>query len=376
MSSGYRIFVFCFMALILIVNDARLTAADILFFLLIAMADLIKTNHLSAHSSLTLKFALAEWALVIIASFHQSLFLAGMALMIRESLEEQKNSYQWLKWLPLVLPAVLLLDTKWFFFFSLYFAVCLFVSFLVERLEKIRQRDEEINDRERQTIYQLEKTQNLLVNQSKERERLADLRARNQIARELHDTIGHRIAGLYMQLQAAQKMKKENPERSDQLLAGTVEELSETMKLIHDTAHNLLPHSPTGLSVLRAIAAGFTFCAIDFDVKGDKFTSLTPRHWRTLETNLREALTNILKHSGASQVQIRLAVNDRFVRLQIQDNGQGTPFLEKHIGLLGMQERVEQMNGSFICDGKSGFSLVCLLPIDEQGGKIFASSHR
>ena len=72
----------------------------------------------------------------------------------------------------------------------------------------------------------------------------------------------------------------------------------------------------------------------------------------------QECLTNVARHSGADQVDVRLRLKDKRLLLEIQDNGQG--FLVKKIeskktlGILGMKERVSLIRGEFAIESKPG----------------------
>jgi signal transduction histidine kinase len=70
---------------------------------------------------------------------------------------------------------------------------------------------------------------------------------------------------------------------------------------------------------------------------------------------VQEALRNVTRHAHAKAVEIRLAQNEKVLHLTIQDNGRGfSPTREKGLGLLGMQERVRRLNGSFQVDSEVG----------------------
>jgi signal transduction histidine kinase len=100
------------------------------------------------------------------------------------------------------------------------------------------------------------------------------------------------------------------------------------------------------------------------------------RFHKDIETALfrvvQEALTNVHRHSHASEVNIRLVVDARYVGLFVDDNGRGIPEeklndLKSHggtgVGLAGMRERVRDLGGSFGIESKTGTSLKVSIPI-------------
>jgi signal transduction histidine kinase len=74
----------------------------------------------------------------------------------------------------------------------------------------------------------------------------------------------------------------------------------------------------------------------------------------------QEAVTNVVKHAGASRIGIRLYTNARKLYLQIKDNGRGFEGADVfstgggHFGVLGMRERAEQMGGELRLESQLG----------------------
>jgi signal transduction histidine kinase len=71
---------------------------------------------------------------------------------------------------------------------------------------------------------------------------------------------------------------------------------------------------------------------------------------------LQEQLNNVLKHSGASTVWVQLACKEDEIRLSVTDNGQGftVQSIKSGIGLMNMQTRAENLNGTFYIESKPG----------------------
>jgi signal transduction histidine kinase len=70
---------------------------------------------------------------------------------------------------------------------------------------------------------------------------------------------------------------------------------------------------------------------------------------------VQEALHNSTRHSGAQNVRIRVSYGSGWLHLSVQDDGQGFDAnREKGLGLLGMEERVKHLNGTFKVDSKPG----------------------
>jgi signal transduction histidine kinase len=106
---------------------------------------------------------------------------------------------------------------------------------------------------------------------------------------------------------------------------------------------------------------------IVFDVQASPIDQLSEELEVVLYRVTQEALTNIVKHSRASHVQVTVAIDDGVVRLQIHDNGSGfDPALIEggHYGLAIMRDRVEMVGGAFQIDSTLGHGSTITLDIE------------
>ena len=88
---------------------------------------------------------------------------------------------------------------------------------------------------------------------------------------------------------------------------------------------------------------------------------LPPEEDRALAFALREAVTNVVRHAGATHCFITLAVKDGRPTLEVRDNGRGG-LAPEGSGLSGMRERLRQVAGTLDRNGESGTRLVMSLP--------------
>jgi len=236
-----------------------------------------------------------------------------------------------------------------------------------------------ILDEERRLRYELEQVKRKLLHASREAAEIAEMRERNRIAREIHDRVGHKIAGILFQLQAANKLSQRDHardhardhEKAAAMVDGSVAALSEALELLRETVHNLKPRQPLGVAYIQRIIDQYTFCPVRFSFRGD-FNQVPPHHMEVLATTIQEALTNAAKHSQATEVDIRIEIRDAFTRLAIRDNGVGAEKIREGLGLSGMRERIRNMGGTVSISGKDGFLIVCLIP-REEGRSLFES---
>jgi two-component system, NarL family, sensor histidine kinase DesK len=175
---------------------------------------------------------------------------------------------------------------------------------------------------------------------------------RTRIARDLHDLLGHHLTALIINLQIANHLTEgEAKDKVAQchslakLLMSDVREavtsLRENNSLDFESMVNqLIEHLPS-LRVHSAIEANINL----EDIQTAK----------QLLSCIQEAMTNTIKHSGANELWISLTANEQTINLSIHDNGKVNPNLLLGNGLIGMQERVESVNGTSSFDTSSGY---------------------
>ncbi len=236
-----------------------------------------------------------------------------------------------------------------------------FLGFITGTKERSEQAGLRVLDDERRLRYNLEMAQNELIRSRKEIERLTEARERNRIAHELHDSIGHGIAGVLIQLEAAKRIYRRDADKTDEILSTCIQKLSETMEMTRSTVYNLKTDIKTGVEAIEKIITDFRFCPVEFSYSGD-FSNVSATNMRILEANITEALTNSSRHSRATHIIIKIDIRRNNIRFYYKDNGVGCGEIHDSLGLLGMRDRVKNTGGTISIDGSDGFLIVCNLP--------------
>jgi signal transduction histidine kinase len=175
---------------------------------------------------------------------------------------------------------------------------------------------------------------------------VAEERAR--MARDMHDSIGHYLTVIKMGLENAERFRERRPDaawdevrQSKQL---TVQALAETRRWIR-ALRPLDLDDTIGSVALDRLTRSFdgSGMAIDFAVEGAE-SPLDADTELTLYRVLQEGLTNVLRHSEATSVRVRLAFDDARVTLAIRDDGRGTES-GPGFGLISLTERTEALGG-------------------------------
>ena len=207
---------------------------------------------------------------------------------------------------------------------------------------------------------------------------LAISEERNRVAREIHDSLGHYLTVVNVQLEAAGKLLDRDPEKAREAVVRAKSAASETLSEVRRSVRALKPlamEKRTGLGALAALAREFggTGIAVSFEVMGQE-RDLSPEAELLLYRALQEGLTNALKYSGGSRVEAKLAFEPSGVRLTVADNGRGSSGnVQKHsgtgFGIVGLGERASALGGRISAadaDG-GGFMLEVELPTTPAG---------
>lgn len=192
--------------------------------------------------------------------------------------------------------------------------------------------------------------------ESAEIEHETTLRERQRLAHDLHDTLEQALMGVALQLEIASLSQTTDPNQSTHHLALARQFLERSRSEVHRTVWDLRTHGQEGKDFMDILND-----RVSSMVEGSSVRITLRREGEALPIpdliagNLlmlaQEAVTNSLKHSGASEISIVLRTPPGFLELLIEDNGSGFDLAKVpgqdtgHFGLQGMRERVKRLMG-------------------------------
>ena len=187
---------------------------------------------------------------------------------------------------------------------------------------------------------------------------LASLNERNYIAQKMHDSLGHRITGSIMQLEVTREVMDTNMDLSKQCLNNAIDNLKEGMDEIRGFLKNIKPKSKDiSIESIRELLQKFQFetsILTNLNIQGS-LENVKPIHMEVITENIKEAMTNICKYSSASRMSVSFFVYGKVLRVEIKDNGVGCKKVVKNLGLIGMEERMQKINGKIDFSSDNGF---------------------
>jgi signal transduction histidine kinase len=190
-------------------------------------------------------------------------------------------------------------------------------------------------------------------------EDLSTIRERNRIAREIHDTLGHSLTLLSVQLETATQLEARGDSRLPEKLLEARRVAKACLADVRHSVEALRPDEASSGSLseqlqrlVKEFEATCHETSITLDIE-EAIPPLNAEQCQALYRCAQEALTNIRKHAHATKVLLRLCASgeqDGMVELTVLDNGQGrSPQDEQHtsgFGLVGMRERLTSLDGT------------------------------
>jgi signal transduction histidine kinase len=185
---------------------------------------------------------------------------------------------------------------------------------------------------------------------------LAVLQERERLARDLHDSLGHSLVTLTVQLEAAQRLVATDSARAATLLAEMQKLTRTSMEDLRRSLANLraagLGDRPLGeaLQTLCADARQRSGATVECEL-ADGANQLPTRVAEVVWRVAQESLKNAEKHARANTIHVTLNLESKEVLLRVRDDGIGLPpgaeSKPGHYGLRGLRERVEGLGGTF-----------------------------
>lgn len=228
--------------------------------------------------------------------------------------------------------------------------------------------------RSEQLLEELQVAHRQLQEYAAQVEELSISQERNRIAREMHDTLGHRLTIASVQLEGAQRLIPSNPERAASIV-GTVREqvkeglteLRRTVAMLRASVEEDLPLDKALIRLVEQVQQA-TSLNIHLSLEGYPGNLSLQQH-QALYRAAQEALTNIQRHARASEAWLQLTSEDGMIELLISDNGVGiTPEqAQSGFGLLGLKERAGIQGGVFHVDARpgGGTQITFRIPLDK-----------
>ncbi len=228
----------------------------------------------------------------------------------------------------------------------------LVVGFLVSRMMSA-QRDQQ---------HQLKQANQQLLGYAMTLEQLTTTRERNRLARELHDTLAHTLSGLAVQLVAVRSLWETDPNAAHHRLGEAIDAtrsgLNETRRALQALRASPLEDLGLCLAIDEMAQAAAERCGatLSMDI-AELPVELPPDTSQAFYRAAQEALENVVRHSQARHITLKLGFQAGTLTLEVSDDGTGFDFHLANTatyGLRGLQERARLINGHCQVSSQAG----------------------
>ncbi len=262
----------------------------------------------------------------------------------------------------------------------------LVITALVASVGSLMTKHREVNvtlgDRKRQleeSVIELAKANAAFQDVAVDARERATESERQRITRDIHDIIGYTLTNNMMLMEAAQDLMKENalalPGIIEQARSNAEEGLRRIRAAMYRLRQEEVPHA-SGLDAVARLIRIFehsTAVAIRYDFSNAP-RSISEQVDSAVYHLVQEALVNAFRHGNATEVRIQLWYTGTELRVHLMDNGKGADSITEGIGISGMRERVEALDGTLrIQPLPGGFEVAAHIPVrlTSQPGDIF-----
>lgn len=252
---------------------------------------------------------------------------------------------------------------------ALTYGMIVFILFFFRYSNLERTKEKQLNE-------ELQDANAKLKKYSAEIQNITRVEERARIAQELHDSIGHGLVALGMNLEFAESTMQLNPSKAAEAIMRARGQSKKCMEDLRKAVTALRNEPSSKASELRdslkELFGRFQPERVTFDLSfDDRVENESPEIKDCIYKTVREAVTNGIRHGRAGLFTIAVAKNEEKIALSVKDDGQGCQEIRKSDGLSGIQKRVSRLGGTiwYHSEPGNGFYLETQIPsgIQEEG---------
>ena len=209
----------------------------------------------------------------------------------------------------------------------------------------------------------LARSRGQLLRKQEEVEHMATIAERERISRDLHDLLGHTLSLITLKAELAGKLV----DRDLEACRREVRDIETSARAaLSEVRSAVSGYRQTGFAhELASARASLAAARVDLVAEVEAFT-LPAAAENVMSLALREAVTNIVRHAGATRCEVRLALDAGIIVFRIADNGAALDdgaCVRQGNGLMGMGERVAALGGKLALTVERGLALELRLPL-------------
>ena len=227
---------------------------------------------------------------------------------------------------------------------------------------KLKEQENLLKEQENQLFEQKKELQQAQYTMGTMKE-LYTLQERNRISREIHDSVGHSLSTIIIQLGAISKLSEENSpqvsQMSAQLREFAVKGLQEVRTVVHDLKPEQLTKQQLTVALEEFIYETKQHSGVEFVFRQNKPTiQLSKEQELTIFRGVQEATTNAIRHGKATKITLLMMYSANELIVTIMDNGVGSSDISLEGGLKALEERLHELQAQLeLKNTEQGFTV-------------------
>ena len=227
---------------------------------------------------------------------------------------------------------------------------------------KLKYQENLLKEQENQLFEQKKELQQAQYTMGTMKE-LYTLQERNRISREIHDSVGHSLSTIIIQLGAISKLSEvispQVSQMSAQLREFAVKGLQEVRTVVHDLKPEQLTKQQLNVALEEFIYETKQHSGVEFVFRQNKPTiQLTKEQELTIFRGVQEATTNAIRHGKATKITLLMMYSANELIVTIMDNGVGSSAISLEGGLKALEERLHEQQAQLeIKNTEQGFTV-------------------
>ncbi|WFR58049.1 sensor histidine kinase [Anaerocolumna sp. AGMB13025] len=253
------------------------------------------------------------------------------------------------------------------FMLIVFLSIMCLVKYEIGQRKKISKMMQELKIKSKQ----LEDTNLKLCDNATNLEEITILKERNRIAREIHDTFGHTLTSVLMELEAGERLLRLEKEAAAEKIGLAKGQVRKGLTDIRESVGILnrgkaVVDFTASLKLLLEETKNYGGIHIRYEIK--ELPPLTETQEKALFRALQEGLTNGIKHGSSSAFIFLLNYDGNKVTFHLQDNGTGCEKIVYGFGLSAMEQRIRETGGKLCVTSalQEGFCIDITLPLRKE----------
>lgn len=244
------------------------------------------------------------------------------------------------------------------------------ILYFVQRENSKKLKAQELYDKLRTSEEKLLKANKELEVYASSVEELTLLKERNRLSREIHDSVGHALSAIVIQLGAIERIVGKNDETAVELTSELKKFVQNSLNDVRNAVRELKPkefEQFEGILMIQELVNNFKKLSgveVRLGFSKEKYP-LTSDQSFTFYRIIQEFLSNSLRHGKATLIQVFIGFSENSILLTLNDNGIGADNITEGVGLRSMKERAAELGGIFEYKTKAGEGFLVKVQINK-----------